>query len=121
MSDTDHLTHAIAAHGAWKTRLREAIESGTSIFSVETVRTDDQCEFGRWLYGSRPATNAQHWEKVRDLHARFHQQAAGVLEAALKGETAKAEALMEPGGPFLQTSADLTLAIVAWKDSLRGR
>jgi methyl-accepting chemotaxis protein len=118
VTDAEHITHAIAAHGMWKTRLRVAIDNGTCEMTVDQVRADDQCEFGRWLLGSPSARSSKHAPHIRELHAEFHRNAARVLELALKGEKAEAEAMMEPGSPFLQASADLTLAMVDWKKSL---
>ena len=51
MSLKDEISAAIGAHGSWKTRIRTAIESGTSEFSPLNVAADNKCAFGKWLYG----------------------------------------------------------------------
>ena len=62
---------AIAAHGAWKERLEGAIETGKIDIPVETIKVDNQCEFGKWLYGEGAAVAADHadrYAKVKELH-----------------------------------------------------
>lgn len=116
MSELHPIDHAIAAHARWKSNLRQAIETGRSDYTVERVRPDHVCEFGRWLL-DRPVAEklTQHYRTVRDLHARFHMEAARVLELALAGKRDEANAAMAIGGPFSKISTKLTAAITAWK------
>ena len=51
MSIKEEINKAIGAHGMWKFRLDQAVEKGTSEFTVDNVRKDNLCDFGRWLYG----------------------------------------------------------------------
>lgn len=52
MSELESLVvKAIAAHGQWKVRLQQAIDTGQSEWSVEQVTVDDQCVLGKWIYG----------------------------------------------------------------------
>jgi hypothetical protein len=117
MALADQLTAAISAHAAWKVRLAQAISSGSSDFAVPTVRLDNQCPFGKWLYGEIDPTSRRspEYEKVRTLHAAFHVAAAGVLGLAVSGRRAEAEAAMGPGSEFARVSTQLTLALTAWQ------
>ncbi len=110
---------AIAAHGMWKARLRQAIASGTSEFKVDTVRRDDQCDFGRWLHGEarRVHGNDPQFEVVRSLHAGFHAEAARVLSHAIAGTRKEAEASMAIGGQFSHVSASLIAALSRWRSA----
>lgn len=119
MSLQDEINKAIAAHGQWKLRLKTAIDSGNSEFTVERVRPDNNCDFGKWLH-SLPADQkgALHWKTVQQLHADFHKAAAGVLEQALKGDKTAASAGMS--GPFAAASSKLTSAMMAWKREAGG-
>jgi hypothetical protein len=122
MNDREHFTHAIAAHATWKSRLKQAIETGKSDWAVESVRPDGLCEFGKWLYACSSAETAtERWRKIRELHAEFHREAARILTLALTGRTADAQAAYALGSHFSKTSADLTLALVAWRDALGSR
>lgn len=100
---------AIGAHGMWKGRLRNAIDTGSSAVSVGEIRVDDRCEFGQWLHGAgrNGFAVSQSWESVRKLHADFHAEAAQVLEMALSGRKADAEKSMSLGGGFFHASSAL--------------
>ena len=120
MVNRDTLQKAIAAHARWKTRLRDAIDSEKLDVPVSAIKTDNQCEFGKWLYGSELATEEKgtaHYKEVKELHARFHQEAAKVAELALSGKKDAAEAVMGASGDYGRASADLTLAVSRWRDS----
>lgn len=117
MSLHDEISKAIGAHGMWKTRLNTAIATGKSEFMPEKVCVDNQCDFGKWLYGAS-LTGADkhdpHYEKVRTLHAEFHKLAANVLTLALEGKKEEAKKLVEPSGRFAGLSAELTMAMMDW-------
>ena len=119
MHDPDKIVQAIAAHAKWKFRLREAIEAGTSEWTVNDVQTDNRCEFGIWLQ-ALPAEDrkSEHWKTVRQLHAEFHQQAAEVLRLALAGRREEAEAAIAQGSRFAKTTTKLTITMTAWRKAL---
>ena len=116
MIDSGNIVRAIASHAKWKYRLGQAIKTGTSEWTVSTVRLDDQCEFGTWLR-SIPSTeqHPEHRETVQTLHGEFHRAAADVLELALSGRRNEAEAAIAPNSRFAEASKRLTLAMMAWK------
>ena len=119
MVDAKAIEKGIAAHAAWKARLRAAISSGKFEVSVATVGMDNQCEFGKWLYGlSADDTQTGHFSTVKKLHAQFHQEAAKVVTWATTGQTGKAEEAIGMEGNYANVSADLTRAMVAWRTSL---
>jgi hypothetical protein len=119
MADVNEITKAIGAHGRWKERLREAIDNGHSEFTVEDLRSDHRCDFGKWLYSLSPVEQqSSHWQTVKDLHITFHREAAHVLDLALKGERQKAENAFQLGSDFLNASASLTRAMMKWKGEL---
>ncbi len=105
---------AIAAHGMWKARLRQAIADGRSDFKVEVVTQDNQCDFGRWLYGPTCLRDGHH-EAVRRHHAEFHRAAAHVLGLALRGHKPDAEAAMGLGSDYARVSAALTGELMRWQ------
>jgi len=121
MIDPASLDHAIAAHAKWKFRLREAVRTGQSEWTVEKVRPDDQCEFGKWL-NSLPLTDRmmKEWRDVKALHAQFHVAASVVLHSALAGHKSEADTAMAPGGPFAEVSTKLVRIITEWKKKASG-
>lgn len=118
MSREDELEKAIAAHVMWKTRLKNAIDSGRLDADVQTIARDDQCTLGKWLYGNTIAPSERtsgHYETVRSLHADFHKTAARVAELALAGKKAEAEAMMALRGEYSTVSGKLLQALTEWK------
>jgi hypothetical protein len=121
MSELHPIDRAIAAHAKWKSHLRQAIDTGMSEWTVERVRPDVLCEFGSWLHNLPISERmTEHFRVVRDLHAKFHQEAADVLDLALSGSRDKATAAMAIGSPFATVSSKLTAAMTAWKKALPG-
>ena len=121
MTLTEALDRAIAAHAKWKYRLMEAIDTGKSSWRVGDVRTDHECEFGKWLIALPLSERlSDHAKQVRALHSEFHVLAAAVLELALAGRKQEATAAMALGSRFAVVSSNLTVTIMAWKEASAG-
>lgn len=109
------LVAAIGAHGAWKRRLRSAVDdrrvpAGTS---VEQARRDDACDFGKWLHGGEArALDARRADDVLAQHRDFHQRAAEVLVAVAAGRHQDAAAQMGETGAYTTVARTLTDALV---------
>jgi hypothetical protein len=120
MGDPQKIVRAIAAHARWKYYLRQAIETGTSEWTVAEVRPDDRCEFGAWLRELPPEDRgSQNWGEVRRLHTEFHKAAAEVLSLALAGRREEAEAAIAQGSRFGKASTKLTITMTAWQKELQ--
>lgn len=120
MAGRDQIARAIGAHGLWKERLRRAIENGHIEVSVDQARVDNACEFGQWLYSlGSELERSEYAQKVRALHAKFHLEAAAVLEFALSGQKAQAQKSMEMGGPFNAVSMELIRAMIEWQKAVQ--
>jgi hypothetical protein len=118
MVDIKEINQAIAAHGYWKTYLRNAIITGKIDTPVETIQSDKQCVFGKWLDASMLTSTEKesyHYIRVKELHAEFHETAARVAELVLAGKKSDAERMMAPGGEYAKISAELTLAMMEWQ------
>jgi Chemoreceptor zinc-binding domain len=105
---------AITAHGLWKTHLFSAVALGETPFKLDEVARDDRCRFGQWLHGLGEERKSPHFERVRGLHARFHGEAARVLELATSGEGDAARRSLERGGAYQRASAELVGALGRW-------
>jgi methyl-accepting chemotaxis protein len=111
------LKSAMAAHAAWTARLKAAIVSRHLDVPVTTIRADNQCQFGKWLYGSEfsgAESQTENYRQTRQLHAQFHQEAAKVAQLALSGEKGAAELAMAPASEYAKISADLTKVLTRW-------
>lgn len=118
MANPEEIKKAIGAHGLWKQRLRDAIDKGKSEFTVERVKPDNLCDFGKWLYSLPPAErNTDNWKKIQQLHAEFHQEAARILGLALGNQKSQAESGIAPNSKFATLSSTLTAAMMAWQKS----
>lgn len=108
---------ALGAHATWKALLREAIETGSSGFSVDRVAAENGCEFGKWLLvGDLPENAKSHprFASVCRLHAEFHKVAANVLKLALDKKKNEALQQLSSNGVYTRLSTDLTKELVAW-------
>ncbi|GAB4426349.1 MAG: hypothetical protein OHK0011_07880 [Turneriella sp.] len=110
----DQLNAALVAHGEWKFRLAKGIETGCKGLEPEKIRVDNQCVFGQWLYSEKtePHRKSSHYEKIRQLHAAFHKEAAGIVSLCHEGHTAEAKQALE--GSYAEKSAALAEAIRTW-------
>lgn len=119
MVDVEKLNLAIAAHAKWKHLLKEVIDSQKCDRTLDSVKADSQCDFGKWLMSLSGADRTSvHWQTIHKLHAEFHIAAAKVLEMALKGKRDEATAELSMHGAFTRVSSQLTVAVSNWKREL---
>ena len=117
----DQLKKGLAAHGAWKARLEKAVADGKSDADPQKLATDNNCDFGKWLYSvPDDVKRTQEWTRIREFHAGFHQQASNVLVWALGGNQADALAAMAETGPYGQVANKLSSEINQWMGKLSG-
>ncbi len=115
--DHNILRSAINAHAAWTSRLRAAIGSRHLDIPVATVKVDNQCQFGKWLYGEQLSGEEKqtgHYRTVKQLHAQFHEAASAVAHFAIAGQKEAAENAMSPGSEYARISSALTGALNHW-------
>ncbi len=119
--DHNMLKSAIKAHSAWTTRLKAAITSGKLDTQVSTIKTDNRCQFGKWLYGeqlSDEEKQTDNYRTVKQLHAQFHEAASTIAQLAISGQKAAAESAMNPASDYARISAGLTAALNNWSASV---
>jgi hypothetical protein len=96
---------AMLAHAAWKRRLNDYLE-GRSKENLEPriIGVDHACMLGKWIhsdgkvkFGDQPA-----FVKLVEEHAKFHQNAAKVVEAHQTGNASLAQELL--AGSFEEQS-----------------
>jgi len=108
------LQKAVVAHSAWKARLRNAIASGKLDIPVATIKVDNQCQFGKWLYGTELSAHEKQTEQyrtVKELHAQFHEAASKVAQFATTGQKQAAEQAMDLSSDFSRVSSALMNAL----------
>lgn len=112
----NQINNAIGAHGSWKIKLRTAVNKGKSEHSVEDVRCDDKCAFGKWLHGTEidaQTRSGAPFNVIKRLHAEFHVCAADVLKKATTGDIPGASELLD--GDFAARSEKLVRGLRKWK------
>jgi len=104
---------AIKAHFGWFDRIRSAISSGKSEFKPEIVVTDNNCEFGKWIYSDMKAvcTDQNLYNEIKDVHAQFHKKAGEILAMALRGEKDAATKEVAMGSALNTMSGKLVLLL----------
>ena len=117
MAEFTTFDQAVAAHAQWKYRLYQAINTGKSEWTVAQVRTDDQCDLGKWLR-SLPMSEQQseRYKVIWALHVEFHTIASEVLEMALAGRKEEAKEAIALGTHFSEITTNLTMGLIAWKE-----
>jgi methyl-accepting chemotaxis protein len=115
--DHNVLKTAVSAHAAWTSRLKAAIANKHLDIPVATVKVDNQCQFGKWLYGeqlSGEEKRTDSYRTVKQLHAQFHEAASAVAQFAIAGQTEAAENAMSAGSEYTRVSSALTAALNNW-------
>ena len=112
---------AIAAHAAWKTKLRTLINAGQGEVDEKKLGSDNACPVGQWLYGEGQRHASQPgFAAVRDNHKRFHQLAGSVAVKAKAGQKAAAAAILD-SSEYGQASLAVVQAIAVLRKAVEGR
>ncbi len=103
---------AIAAHMAWKTKLRNAVEQGEKL-EVDTVCRDDRCPLGQWLHGPGRLScgHAPAFTALLERHAEFHTEVGKVARLVNAGQKPQALAALEGGTAFARATQATVVAI----------
>jgi hypothetical protein len=91
---------AIDAHMKWKTRLESYIQgSSKEDLQVDAICRDDQCQLGRWIYGTggEQFSSIETFGDMKSQHANFHACAGKVLSVAQLGRKEDALRMLQQG------------------------
>lgn len=81
----------------------------------ESVRADDRCSLGNWIYGKgQKYSGLPQYQRLKVAHATFHQQAYKALKLYNEGHYAEALAYIETG-PFEESSLEIKNAFYAMR------
>lgn len=108
------INDAVASHLAWTEEFQLAIESRNITEAVAFSGYDDMCSFGKWLYSLDDAIKRKpDYRLVKDLHYRFHAEAAEIVRLMKKASFAEAKTCLE--GDYAIASAKLLQALRDWQ------
>lgn len=110
------LNNAIAAHTAWKTKLRAAITRQETM-DAATISMDNQCELGKWLHreGKSQCGAKPEFTALVQKHKAFHAEAGKVATLINAKKFADADKAIEGQAQFVTASAAVSVAIMALK------
>lgn len=110
---------AIAAHSAWKSKLKVYFLKPDKSLNVTTIAMDDQCALGKWLYaeGAKYASYPE-FKELKAQHTSFHRAAADLVKRADAGEKVSEEAALGASSPFSHLSARVVQLILAMKQKV---
>jgi methyl-accepting chemotaxis protein len=114
--DGELVDRMLSEHGRWAYGLIQTIGSEEITASPDSVRPDDRCAMGQWLYSdARTALDPAVRAEVTDRHRRLHESAAHVLSLAAEGEIERALAAVAPGGEFSLAANGLAVTVERWR------
>jgi hypothetical protein len=119
MLTKEEIDKGMAVHSRWKERLLDAISNQRTELNPELIKTEKNCEFGRWLTGlEKEGTQSEDYKTIKALHIEFHKTASEILSLAARGKRQEALNKFQSGGQYSIISGKLVLALRAWKDKL---
>lgn len=107
-----NIDNALAAHAAWKVKLRSAIADCETL-DVRAIGADNCCELGKWLHGDAKALlggRATYADCV-EKHAAFHREAGRVAQEINARRMEAASAMLDVGGAYMNASNAVGVAI----------
>lgn len=115
-SPTAPLRAALVVHQVLTARVIHTVHTATTGPDVDQTRRDDECPFGWWLFGTMSENHrtAPLYDKTIDAHARYHREAARVLELSAAGHHADARAAIRPASPLSDAANSLTVVLLHW-------
>lgn len=111
----------LAAHQQWRVTLRNATRKDKKL-DADTIRRDDCCELGKWLYGNG-GKRWGHEPAFRSLvqaHQSFHSEAGKVADEVNRRAMDRATTLMESGSLFAEAGHRVTQCIRTLRDIVQG-
>jgi hypothetical protein len=117
---TTEIIKAVSAHVMWTAKLRTAIHSGESSYSLPEIEADDRCELGKWLKSqiAPELKNSPHYANTLELHHQFHRVAGRIFGLAFNGQSTDALKAMEANGDLTKASASLVSELRAWNEAM---
>jgi hypothetical protein len=113
------LDRAHAAHLQWKVKLQDSITAHATL-DIATIKRDDCCELGKWLYSDarRLYGNKPQFKRLLAKHTSFHLVTGVVAKIINDKQFDEATAMLRDFSLFSTASADVCVAISELKLSV---
>ncbi|MFN7937264.1 MAG: CZB domain-containing protein [Bryobacteraceae bacterium] len=110
------LTEVIISHAQWRQRFADYLE-GHGQMDLAQVEADNQCPYGRWLYGEGlEYRDLPEFGAVVESHRRFHAAAGQVMRLAPTLPPGKALDLISLNSVFANASMAFVTALCMFRD-----
>ncbi len=107
---------AIAAHSAWKAKLKAYLKNPDHSLKPADVQVDNKCILGQWIYGEgKRWSSTPGYSELKAQHAKFHLAAAAVVRKADSGQPVAEEIALGAKSDFTTTTVAVVNAIVRMK------
>jgi len=111
---------AIAAHTAWKSKLRAYLGNPDRSLNAAQIGLDDQCTLGQWLHGEgKKYSSDAEFAELKKEHANFHLAAADLVKRADLGESVSEQATLGANSPYVKLSSHVVQLIVKIKQKVK--
>ena len=112
------LTEVIISHAKWRQKFADFLE-GRGELDLATVEADDQCEYGRWLYGTgQEYKGRSEFAAVVEKHRRFHEVAGQAMRIAPTLPRDKVLNLVSLNSAFSNASIEFVTALCFFRDGV---
>jgi hypothetical protein len=113
------LERAFAAHQQWKVKLQDSVTSRSTL-DIATIKRDDCCDLGKWLYSDGRSQYGSKPQFMRLLakHTNFHLVTGVVAKIINEKQFDEATAMLRDFSLFSTASADVCVAISELKVSV---
>ena len=113
------LDNAFSTHALWKAKLLAAVESGEKL-DVATIKRDDCCDLGKWLYseGQRNFGTKPEFISLLEKHKDFHSITGIVAGIVNEKDDVLAKAMMGGSSQFGSASMEVGVAILRLKKAV---
>ena len=97
---------AIQAHVLWKMKLGDYLRNPDGSLKSQDIQVDNKCELGQWLHSDGSKWNfLPEYSNLLFEHARFHEEAAKVVENVDSGQDVSEETVLGGNSAFSVASA----------------
>ncbi|MGI6655635.1 MAG: methyl-accepting chemotaxis protein [Desulfobulbus sp.] len=81
-----------SAHMQWYTRVVTAFNINKEEIRADSVVSDHECDFGKWLFGpeAKSLESNPHYSKLTALHKTFHEHTKAIFQLLHEGQRTKA-------------------------------
>ena len=116
MVDGIDIDAIIDGHRMWKVKLRDAIETRTTV-DTATLSRDDCCALGKWVYGegNKRFGSQLSFTMLIERHKNFHRVAGQVGNLINGKQYLEAEQAVAPGTPFAMATREVVQVLSAAK------